>query len=59
YDRSKPSQGVRKLAEMLGMSEKIVKKSLNSYRFDVGIEELERDARELSFGKIQEILSFY
>ncbi|MEM1593412.1 MAG: winged helix-turn-helix transcriptional regulator [Archaeoglobaceae archaeon] len=59
YDRSKPSQGVRKLAEMLGMSEKIVKKSLNSYRFDVGIEELERDAMELSFGKIQEILSFY
>lgn len=59
YDRSKPSQGVRKLAEIIEMPEEIVKKSLRSYRFDVGVEELEKEASELSFGKIQEVFSFY
>lgn len=59
YDRSKPIQGVKKLAEIIGMPEDIVRKSLGSYSFEAGIEELEKEALELSFGKIQEILSFY
>ncbi|MFN3384119.1 MAG: MarR family transcriptional regulator [Archaeoglobaceae archaeon] len=59
YDRSKPSWGVEKLAEIIEMPENLVRKSLDSYRFDVGIEELEKEAMELSFGRIQEILSSY
>lgn len=59
YDRSKPSQGVRRLSEILEVPEDVVRKSLKSYRFDSSFEDLEKEASELSFGKIQEILSFY
>lgn len=59
YDRSQPSWGVKKLSEIIEIPENLVKKSLESYRFDVNIDELEKEAKELSFGRIKEILSFY
>lgn len=59
YDQSKPSWGVKRLAEIIGVSEEAVRKSLESYRFDADMKELEKEAMKLSFGRIQEILGFY
>ncbi len=59
YDNSSPKEGVEPLAVLTGFSEDLVAKSLSSYEFDVGFEELKKDIEELRFGGIEEILSFY
>ncbi|MCS7119321.1 MAG: MarR family transcriptional regulator [Archaeoglobaceae archaeon] len=59
YDKSSPRDGVKGLSEILGFSEELIKKSLENYRFDFGIESLEKEAEELNFGRVQEILCFY
>jgi len=59
YDNSSPKEGIEPLAELTGFSKDLIAKSLSSYEFDVGFEEVKRDIVELRFGRIEEIFSFY
>ncbi len=59
YDKSSANRGVAKIAEITGFPKEIVKKSLSSYDFNVGIEEAEKEATDLGFGRIEEIFYFY
>jgi predicted transcriptional regulator len=57
YDNSSPKEGVEPLAELTGFSKDLIARSLSSYEFDVGFEEVKKDIGELRFGGIEEILS--
>lgn len=59
YDKSKPKDGVESLAKITGFSKDLIAKSLSSYNFEVGLEDLRRETEELRFGGIEEILCFY
>lgn len=59
YEKSSPRDGVEPLSELLGFSKDLIERSLSSYEFEVGFDELRRDIEELRFGGIEEILRFY
>jgi predicted transcriptional regulator len=59
YENTNPREGVEPLSELLGFSKALIERSLSSYEFEVGFDELRRDLEELRFGGIEEILRFY
>jgi len=59
YDKASADRGAKRIAELLDFPEEAVRKSLSSYIFDAGIEEAKREANELGFGRIEDVLYFY